>query len=174
MKPRSIFPFAEHKPSGSCLRADAHMADTQAWDAAVAELEALPIVTPGSVRPLHSSARGGVTVTIRCPASCKAKRYAEQREFSKKNDTLPKCATSLLELLCEKHGSCIAEAQAAADAAAADAEFDESAFGVMMGQAHANAEQRRLDIIGVGQRLHGLGADRLQEAVGKSLAAVAR
>ena len=69
------------------------MADTQAWDAAVAELEALPIVTPGSVKPLHSSARGGVVVSIRCPASCKAKRRSQQREMSQKNDTLPKCAS---------------------------------------------------------------------------------
>ena len=117
------------------------------FDAALAELEKLPIVS--SAKPLNG-ARGGVVARLSCtatdcPLKTKARSKSEQRQISDENDTLTKCATSLLELLRTKHATCIAEAQAAADSAAAGAEFDQSFLGTMMRRARADAEQRKLD-----------------------------
>ena len=71
---------------------------------ALAMIKALPIVT--DAKQIGSS-KDGVIARISCPASCKHRRFSEQRQLSAKNDTLLKCATSLLELLRTKHGSCM-------------------------------------------------------------------
>ena len=86
-----------------------HVADDMDDDPALAHalaalVEALPIVSPGSAKPLGTHA-DGIIVGLTCPPSCKIPRCSEQRQLSKKNDTLPKCAASLLELLKTKHGS---------------------------------------------------------------------
>ena len=69
---------------------------------------------------------------------------SEQRQMTIENDSLPKCAVSLLELLKRKHVTCIAEAQASANLAAAAASFNNTCFGSMMKDAHVKARAERL------------------------------
>ena len=120
------------------------MADNEALAAALAALEALPIVNPGTAKPL-GTARDGIIARLTCPPSCTRNRRTEQLQLSAANDTLPKCAASLLELLKTKHASCIAEAQAAAESAAAAAahKAQQGFLGTMMDAAVKRAADER-------------------------------
>ena len=119
------------------------MADNEALATALAAIEALPIVTAGTAKPLNTT-KDGITARLTCPPSCTSPRYSVQRQLSATNNTLPKCAASLLELLKKDHASCIAEAQASADTAAAADAFDNSFLGALMTNAQVKAHAERL------------------------------